>query len=674
VRFNCVGLILIIICQVIHSQSFTDSNLPIVVINTDGGVEIPDEPKVLGNMKIIYRGPGQRNYLSDLSNPSYLNYSGRLGIEIRGQSSTSSPKKHYGFTTLMANNISNNNVSLLGMPAENDWILNGMVYDSARIRDFLSYTLFRLLGNYASRTVYCEVVINNEYKGLYILQEKIKADNNRVDIVKIGAADNFLPAVSGGYISKADKTSVNEPVAWTMYSWFGAPVSYIHEWPKPENATTAQTNYIRDQFEKLESTAMDNNATFQTGYPSVIDVPSFIDYIILNEFGANADAGTYSTFFHKDRNGKLRAGPPWDCDLTFGNDLFFWGYDRSKPTGWILQDGGNDGSAFWYNLFYNNEFHCYLAKRWNELLQSGQPLNYANFVALLDQTTATITEAIGRDYARWNINKVHSSLIDDIKSFMTVRIGWITENLGSYSACENVNIPPLVISRIMYNPKASVQFPDNEEMEFIGIKNNGDQAVDLTGVYFRGTGLVYQFPAGSELGPRASLFLASNASAFQATWDFTPFGQFTRHLSNNSQQIVLADGFGNTIDIVQYNNESPWPDADSTGYYLKLISADLDNNVPENWIACNEALLSVFDNSAGWSLKVYPNPVSDRLIIESDTEIKFLKIFDMQGRILSAVNINSQKYEFDFSRFAKGTYLVTVITERNSSNTLIIKE
>jgi hypothetical protein len=672
--FNALALYGTFICQTLTSQVFTDSNLPIVVINTDGGVQIPDEPKVLGTMKIIYRGPGERNYVSDMTNPAYLNYNGRIGIEIRGQSSTVSPKKQYGFTTLMANNVSNNNVKLLDLPSENDWILNGMAFDSARIRDFLNFTLSRRLGNYASRTVYCEVVINSIYQGLYLLQEKIKADNNRIDIMKIGAADNYLPEVSGGYITKADKVSGNEPVAFVMYTWYGSYVQYIHEWPKPENATTWQTNFIRGQFEKLESTARDDNSSFRTGYPSVIDVPSFIDYIIITELGSNPDAGTYSTYFHKDRNGKLRAGPVWDCDLTYGNDLKFWGYDRSKPTGWRMQDAENDGSTFWQDLFYNSEFQCYFTKRWNEIIQPGQPLNYDNIKALIDQTVGTVSEAVARDRTRWNIYKSYQIEIENIKLFFVERMTWIGRQLGSYSACSNVFVPPLVITRIMYNPQACDGYPDNEDLEFIEIKNNGSQAVDLTGIYFRGTGLVYQFPEGSSLEPQASLFLASNAEAFRSVYGFTPFGQYTRHLSNNNQKIVLADGFGNIIDVVHYDNEPPWPDADSTGYHLKLISAGLDNNVPENWITSNESLTSGIFKHYEKVPKLYPNPVTDILIIESDTEIESLNIFDIQGRLLSTVNVNTQVFEFDFSQFSEGTYLVNVITAARSFNTLVVKE
>ena len=183
------------------SQTFTDSNLPIVVITTDsnGGSPAPilDTPSILGNIKIIKHPDGSRNYLTDINNAAFLNCDSRLSIQIRGSSSQAIPKKGYGFTTLQANNTSNNNISLLGMPAENDWILNGLAFDSSLIRDNLSYYLSRQMGNYAPRTQYCELVINDEYVGLYLLQEKIKADTNRVNILKIAATDNTLPNLSG---------------------------------------------------------------------------------------------------------------------------------------------------------------------------------------------------------------------------------------------------------------------------------------------------------------------------------------------------------------------------------------------------------------------------------------------------------------------------------------------
>lgn len=419
----------------VQSQVFTSSNLPIVIINTDidpntnQPFAIQDDPRVLAAMKIIKRPDGTRNFLTDQNTASFIDYQGRINIEIRGSSSQDLPKKGYGFTTLEADNVSNDNVSLLDMPSENDWILNGLAFDPSLIRDYLSYNLSCQLGNYAPRTVFCEVIINGSYQGLYLLQEKIKADSKRVNILKITAADNANPNITGGYITKADKTTGGDPVAWTMSSYAGE-TNFIHDLPKPEEVTAQQQTYIYSQFANLATTSHTNNINISSGYPSIIDVPSFIDFMIINELASNADGYQLSTYFHKDRNGKLRAGPIWDFNLTYGNDLFQWGFDRSRTDIWQFSNGDNEGAKFWRDLFTNPTYKCYLSKRWNALQQSDQPLNFEALKALIDATVNTIAEAKVREHAKWGTIPNQALEIENMKAFLEQRILWITNHLG----------------------------------------------------------------------------------------------------------------------------------------------------------------------------------------------------------------------------------------------------
>jgi len=83
----------------VYSQNFSSSNLPIVIIETDKNPstgkpqDIPDNPKILASMKIIFRSNGRRNALIDQSDPTMLNYNGRIRIEIRGSTSQDLEKK-----------------------------------------------------------------------------------------------------------------------------------------------------------------------------------------------------------------------------------------------------------------------------------------------------------------------------------------------------------------------------------------------------------------------------------------------------------------------------------------------------------------------------------------------------------------------------------------------------
>jgi len=655
------------------AQVFTNSNLPIVIINTDNGIPIIDDPRVMASMKIINRGEGERNYVTDQNNPLFLDYDGRIDIELRGSSSQDRPKKQYGFTTLMADGKTNNNVELLGLPEENDWILNGMVFDPALIRDYLCYNLSRATGEYASRTVYCELMVNGDYRGLYLLQEKIKADDNRVDVTKIEKQDNYLPEVTGGYITKADKTTGGDPVAWTMKSWSGATVDFIHELPKPENVTQNQNDYIRNRFTDLEIAAVTGDASVTGGWPSIIDITSFINYMIIAELSSNADSYQYSTFFHQDRNGRLRAGPVWDNDLTFGNDLFFWGYDRSKTNIWQFANGDNEGASFWRYLFFEDKFRCQLSKRWNGLIQPGQPLNPAVLDSYIDETVDHISEAVARNDEKWGNTGNHNQRIFELKNFLTDRIPWISGNLGSFDECASPYIPPLVITAINYHPADSPVYPDNDDMEFVEITNTGNQDVAADGLYFAGTGFVFQFPAGSVIGAGESVYLAGDFAVFSSVNGFVPFGRFSRSLSNKSEELVLCDAFGNIVDRVEYHDSPPWPDADGNGFYLKLVSEELDNNDPASWVASDAVVTSAVIPESLPGVRFYPNPVRDNLTIENGFVIDKIIVLDIYGRQLKIVYPDDTMCRIDMSGLPAGIYLLRVEAGGSVSTAKILK-
>lgn len=636
--------------------------MPIVVINTDINpntgqpTEIVDDPRVLATMKIIKRPDGTRNYMTDINTTSFLNYNGRIDIEFRGSSSQDLPKKPYGLSTKQADNVSNNNVSLLGMPSENDWILNALAFDSSYIRDYISYNLSSQLGNYASRTVYCEVVVNGEYKGLYMLQEKLKDDSNRINVLEIEPTDVTAETITGGYITKADKTTGGDPVAWQMIPYSGNVVDFIHELPKPEDVTSSQNAYIQNQFTNLQLQA--NNASIQNGFPSRIDVPTFVDFMLINELGSNVDAYQYSTYFHKDRAGKLRAGPVWDLNLTYGNDLFQYGFDRSKTDVWQFNNGDNVGPKFWMDLFLNTTYRCYLSKRWNELTQTGKPLNQTSINTLIDNTITLITEAANRDSQKWFATNANlAPKVVEIKNFITERTTWMTTNLGSFSGCNNVIVPSLVISRIHYNPLAGSGFTSNDQ-EFIEITNTGSTSVSLSGIYLRELGVSYQFPYNSTVSAGQKIYLASNTTAFLSKYGFAAFGQFTRNLSNKSQKLVLADAFGNTIDSVQYADASPWPSsADGTGPFLQLIDVSLDNSLASSWEASSTSL-AIGEYNYVTNTTFFPNPVSSILNVQSEFMLTKIEIFDYNGRLLKQLIPNSETTQINVSDLQNGLYFV----------------
>jgi hypothetical protein len=668
-----------IVCQLAQGQTFTDSNLPIVLITTDTNtqtnqpLEILDDPRIGATMQIISRPDGSRNYVTDVSTTEYLNYNGRISIEIRGSSSQATDKKGYGFTTLLADNLTNNNVALLGMPKENDWILNGLAFDPSLIRDYLSYNLSRQIGNYAPRTVFCELIINGDYRGLYLLQEKIKVDGNRVDISDLLPTATTAPNLTGGYIVKSDKTTGGDPVAWQMLSNAGS-VDFIYDTPEPNEIVNAQKNYIKNIFQNLGIQTAFSNTSLTNGFPSIIDIPSFVDFMLINELASNADAYQFSTYFHKDKGGKLRAGPVWDHNLTYGNDLFFWGLDRSHYDVWQFSNGDNEGARFWTDLYNSPTFRCYFTKRWNELIQPGQPFKHNNLVAYIDATVAQISEAVVRENLRWATIPDHALEIENMKLFLYNRINWINSQLGSFTACSNIAVPNLVISRIHYNPMVTATYPISDDQEFIEITNASNQTVTLTGIYFKEVGFSYQFPANSTIGANQRIYLASNPTIFQSKYGSAAFGQFYRNLANSSEKLIMADAFGNTIDEVTYDDAAPWPDADGNGAYLQLISTSLDNNLASSWVANTSGTLASTGFTPSATLQISPNPAESVLHIQSEVALQQVVIYSSIGQALRCENVASTQVDLEISDLLKGIYFVQTTSSQGSTISKFIKK
>ncbi len=645
--------------------NFESSNLPIVVIDTFEGQEIPNDPKIDATMKIIFRENQQRNFLTDVSDPNALDYDGPIKIEYRGSSSSLLDKKQYAFTPYddLGEKI---NVPFLDMPTENDWILNGLAYDPSYMRDFLSYKLSNLIGNYASRGKYCELVLNGEFRGIYVLQEKLKADDSRIDIKKIKDDDLTLPKLTGGYITKTDKIEGSDTVAWGMDNYGGWQSNFVHEHPKSSEVMPEQHSYIENEFLTLQSYVNNpSNSSITEGYPSIIDIPSFIDFMILNELSSNADGYEFSTFFHKDRNDKLRAGPIWDFNLTFGNDLFQWGYDRSHTDVWQFYDQGNMGPKFWKDLFDDSLFNCYLSKRWQELSAPGMPLNEEEIFELIDSIEVLILEAVERQEIVSGTTGVFTQNIIEMKAFISERIEWISNQLTDISLCDNIITPEIVISKINYNPLVEADL-DSSDFEFIELSNNSTSDINLTGIYFGGLGLTYQFAPGSSLPAQAVLFLANDSDSFIQRYGFEPFGEFSRSLSNDGEDLILRDAYGNIIDQVVYNDVLPWPeDADGEGSFLKLVSLSLDNSLASSWVARSDSAdnLSVSSNLNTSHVDFYPNPVLDILKIRTNSgTINSVNIYGTSGKILKKYTFNQKSIELDLSAFESGLYVIQIQT------------
>jgi hypothetical protein len=430
---------------------FVTSNLPIVILNTEG-VEIPDEPKIDGTMGIIDNGPGDVNNVSDSFNAFY----GQIAIENRGSSSNSFPMKSYGIETRGPNPSLNYNASIFDWPADNDWILYAPYTDKSLIRNVLTFEIGTQMGHYSPRTKLCEVVLNGEYIGVYVFMERIKQNPGRVNVDELLPSDLSDNELTGGYIVKIDKTTSGGIIAWD--SPFSANPSnstisfQLHD-PEITEMQPAQIQYIEDFITDWETVlAGPNFADPISGYKAYIDEQSFIDFMLVNEISKNVDGYRISTFLHKNRlseGGKLVAGPLWDFNLGWGNADYCEG---GQTTGWEINFnticGGGLDNPFWWNRLledpnYANAVKCrWLALR-ETILSDDVLINY------IDSLATVLMVPASRNYAKWPIlgtyvwpnnfiGNTYQEEIDYLKSWMQSRLIWMDQNM--FGSCENLSL------------------------------------------------------------------------------------------------------------------------------------------------------------------------------------------------------------------------------------------
>lgn len=430
--------------DVVESQiKLTQSNLPIILINTNGQ-EIVDEPKITADMKIIYNGANLDNHVND----TVYNYNNKIGIEFRGSTSQSFPKKPYGFETLMEDE-EELEVSLLGMPEESDWTLNATYNDKSLMRDGLTYILAGSFMEYAPRVRYTELIINDNYEGIYLLIEKIKRGKNRVNIPKIKDTDNSGDEVTGGYIIKIDKeTGSNSGEGWHSkyppYTGAWQSTFFQYEYPKAKNITEPQKTYISNHLNHVETVLKSDQFADPTiGYRKYIDTKSLMDYIIVNELTKNPDAYRLSTFFYKAREsegGKIKFGPVWDYNLGLGNVNYC---TQGNHEGLVINEFNQVCSGdywvvhFWWErcledtVFYND-----LKFRWHELRQN--QLSDGVILNTVDSIATLLNTAKDRNFQRWLVlgqyiwpnyfvGNSYEDEVDFLKSWLVARLAWLDE-------------------------------------------------------------------------------------------------------------------------------------------------------------------------------------------------------------------------------------------------------
>jgi hypothetical protein len=368
------------------SSYFSESTLSIFKINTNS-LSVPDEPKINSSLKIIHRD-SPLNQLFD-EGESY-----RIKIERRGNTSQTFSKKSYSFKLYDAKNNSVSK-SLLHLPKSKKWVLYGPYADKSLIRNALTYALYRKMGNYAPRTRFVDLVINNNYQGIYVLTEKIQISPQHLSIHPLQIDANDSSKATGGYLLEIDRSEwkgLYPPANDTS----AIPISYMVKAPKKKAINSEIAKRIQSQFNAFEKHLYENDRIY-----NYLDLNSFIDYLLITEFTKNIDGYCLSTYlYNKDisqKTPKFYLGPIWDYNFSFGLTDYREGFN---PEGYVYNS--SQYIPFWWKKLLNDKtFKVALEKRYFELRKTA--LSNQNITNTIDSLASICNPSTELNFKKWPV-------------------------------------------------------------------------------------------------------------------------------------------------------------------------------------------------------------------------------------------------------------------------------
>ena len=436
------------------------SGLPIIVADTNGA-NIDDGNR---NFRFSYNVVIDRDPADGFAHMNGTpDFQGRGGMHIRGQSSSGFAKKQYAWE-INNNEGEDKDESILGMPSESDWIIHAPYSDKTLMRNVLTYNLARdLWGNQGGvRTRFVELFVNtrkgsdvsmSDYRGVYVLMEKIKIAKGRVEIDDLENDVTDPELIQGGYIFKKDKAPRSQP-------WSTAVERVPLDMHDPGRVSTTQLNYLKGYINDFERAL--HGEDFEdpkVGYNGFINVPTFIDNHLFVESFKEIDGYRISAYFVKPRYGKIRALPVWDYNLGLGNANYLGG---ENPRGWYYpQVGGSD--YYWYQrLFKSREFRLAYWDRFWELRRS--TFSDENLMAQIDRWDAELDlpnaqgeSAVTRNFNKWRVlgnylwpnaggyqsRRTHQAEVDWMKNWLRQRLDWVeTQSRGTSESNSDYALPP----------------------------------------------------------------------------------------------------------------------------------------------------------------------------------------------------------------------------------------
>jgi len=379
------------------------TGLPLLHISTTE--EIRDEPKIFSTMQLNFTKPGQEDSM-------VYQFRSLAGIEIRGASSMRYDKVSFGLELWKNNSREDYKAALLGLRPCEDLILDAMYIDDLKMRNKISYEIWEQIATLPEevnpadiypgiKCSFVEVLINNEYAGLFTLNEKL--DENLIHLSEGPfRGESMYKAVSWGDGSTRFESYLGSPAE--TFLWDGWEQIYPSEF--------TYWNPL-DEFRKFVVQSKDEEFAAQVG--SYIDIENALNYYLLINLILGYDNTGKNTFLSRYSDESPFFIIPWDIESSWG---LAWNRERNAPNG-IASN----------NLYKRLEetnaenFNERLRMRWMELRED--EFSEEKLISMLGKHFNKLSEsgAYEREEEKWE-----ASILKPEEEFVYVS-NWVHERL-----------------------------------------------------------------------------------------------------------------------------------------------------------------------------------------------------------------------------------------------------
>ncbi|ARV15184.1 CotH kinase family protein [Polaribacter sp. SA4-12] len=399
-----------VLAYIVSNNTTTDSKtyyieisyftgLPRILINTNNAAIDSKENYVEGSVTV--KGG---LYFEDLTTQE---------MKIRGRGNSTwflHPKKPYQLKF-------GDKTPMLGMEEDKKWLFLAEYSDKSLMRNKISLDLGAMSNlEYTPKAEYAEVFLNDKYNGTYLVTQKVEVKTNRLNLPDNG----YLIEIDQDHRIDVDDVFFQP----TIFSQFHSTNVFNIKEPSVDY-NSAAFNLIKNYINDFEAALFGNNfKDSQVGYQRYIDVSSFIDWYLIQEIAKTVDAQWYSSiYFNYVPGEKIKMGPIWDFDLSYGNVDYadsryaegFW----VKENPWykrLFEDPNFENQVKERFMYFYNNTDVILDKidAYGEYLDRSQVKNY--------ETWPTLGVYIWPNPIWYN---THSEEVHHLKDWITTRMNWL---------------------------------------------------------------------------------------------------------------------------------------------------------------------------------------------------------------------------------------------------------